>query len=393
MAGQDQDSTSAFNKWLARAVNWKEAASWLLGLFAVLGGLGSQVAALTQYGWAAVAIVALVLGSVAFFFVMGGMAIWRAYKPHRDLSTDERQRLEQFEAVPVLDHAPIAYDDTALRGEIAELNAVIEVGLETVRKEAIGLVETVISARIGEGLQFDTVAETFKASDTRAGHMAVLLDKRCDDISKAVDALAGGMAATDNALFEKIGEEKTRINAIIDDNNRTNVRLETLESEVKDLKTATAKVPAALHAIYQREVITRIAGLIEMLASEMYDGFHNGETYDEQRWLGWEEAHGKWEAAVRGWIENGGRWYAPAVDARVYLVDDEKYGQHWGVRDAQFPDTERLSRSEAVRRFKKFRIIHTQWREVREEVDRGIVQVAFVGLTPEEVRRRPGDGR
>ena len=231
----------------------------------------------------------------------------------------------------MLDHKPPAYDDTALRAEIESLSADADAAM----------------VALGEKLMGEIASLTRKVDGIAASHKA-----------------------------------------IIDDYQRMDAGQLNLGEQIDKLEEASDKVPAALHAIYMREILNKLADQIESDAANLYDPLHEGQNYDEARWLAWEKGYVRWESALKVWAHDG-QWFAPDVEARTFTVDDALYSKKWTVKDSQFPDTEAMSRSEAVRRFKKFRILFTQWREVREEVDQGVIQVAFIGLSERDVRQRP----
>jgi hypothetical protein len=163
---------------------------------------------------------------------------------------------------------------------------------------------------------------------------------------------------------------------------------EIVERHERWTKGEIGKIRESLIAIYNREILAMLSAEIMLDAADLYDALQAGETYDENRWSKWKNVCGHWEARVKTWVANA-RWYAPDVERRVLTIEDAAYASGWTIRDDQFPDNHAKGRSEAVRLFKRHRIIQRQWEKVREEVDRGAVQVAFVGLSPEEVRREP----
>lgn len=136
----------------------------------------------------------------------------------------------------------------------------------------------------------------------------------------------------------------------------------------------------AFFTIGARERMAILAAEITQDASDLYDRLKAGEVYDQLKWQQWENVHAHWHAKLLEWLETG-RWFAQSVKGRTLTVDDAKYGLDWSISDRQFPD------AEAVRRFKKFRIIQLQWESVVPDVNTGMEQVAFSGLTELEVRR------
>ena len=150
----------------------------------------------------------------------------------------------------------------------------------------------------------------------------------------------------------------------------------------RELESSVKKTLSSLHAIYLREELRRLAEEIVLDAADLSERLQAGEVYDDAKWQQWENVHGHWEAGLKCWIQYG-QWYAKDVESGIYTVEEHRYAAPWNVQDSQFPH------SEAVRRFKRFRIIHRQWEQMREKVERGVFQVAFVGLTEEEVRYQP----
>lgn len=137
---------------------------------------------------------------------------------------------------------------------------------------------------------------------------------------------------------------------------------------------------ASFAAVMARERLPKFGSEIIRLGDALYDRLKSGETYDETMWKQWENTYSAWLSAVNQWCEIG-KWYAASLEDRVFQIDDEKYGLVWGVNDVQFPS------AEAVRRFKKFRILYTQWEAMRSSVDQGTYQVAYTGLSERDVRR------
>lgn len=235
------------------------------------------------------------------------------------------------------------------------------------------------------------VGGMFVERDEKAEKIVSIQSRLVSTFEERMAAIAADLAArkaeADNH-HGRITELSTLQRKIIDDYQRMSAFADQAELDFKKIKATSENVANSFYAIYQRELLMNLADDIERYAAELYDQLHDGKSYDEQGWADWEKAHGAWDAVVRVWSDNA-RWYAPRVESRIQTVDDSLYSRGWSIKDGQFPDTETLSRSEAVRRFKKFRIIHEQWRKVREDVDRGVVQVAYIGLTERDTRMKP----
>lgn len=154
-------------------------------------------------------------------------------------------------------------------------------------------------------------------------------------------------------------------------------------AEIEKLKDIVDKeknqTRLSFHTLGMRDDLSEIESEILELAALLYDKFKEGETYDINMWNSWDSVHSRWDQQLKTWLQIA-QWYAEGVKKRTLNVDDRAYGQQWSVRDNQFPD------AEAVRRFKKFRIIHTQWLEVLPSVREGVRSVAFGGMSDRDVR-------
>lgn len=179
-----------------------------------------------------------------------------------------------------------------------------------------------------------------------------------------------GKANQATSLMEEV--EQSRANITIATQDITNL--------ASTMKAFHDNVQSSFAALRNRERLTVLEGEIWRDASDLYDRLHAGEIYDSANWNQWENVHGHWEAKLAEWLEQG-TWYAMAVKEQTLSVDDKDYGLSWSVADSQFPT------AEAVRRFKKFRIIQQQWEAVVPQVKSGMDLVAFVGMTELDARK------
>ena len=164
-----------------------------------------------------------------------------------------------------------------------------------------------------------------------------------------------------------------------------------LVADIQELRRACASVEEkvtenekrlreSLHAVFARECLKRLAGVIDGAAAELGDRLEEGEHYTAMEWDSWVNAHHRWESALNQWIDVG-RWYAQGVRDKILTVDDQEYSNDWVVRDEQFPN------ADAVWRFKKHRIIHAHWLSIRGEVHRGAELVAFSAQAERDLHR------
>ncbi|MES2174749.1 MAG: hypothetical protein V4523_12480 [Pseudomonadota bacterium] len=202
----------------------------------------------------------------------------------------------------------------------------------------------------------------------------------------STSALHGSLAVTDH----DITETTSQITAI-------NVRLAGLDAKAEQIRVDTAlvsrdlqqldqqvaskdeKVMHSLYAIGARERLARLESEIEQDAADLYDRLQAGEVYDAGKWQQWENVHSHWNGQLEEWLATA-TWYAIAVKERTLTVDEALYRAPWSMTESQFPD------AEAVRQFRKHRIILANWREVVPDVRRGVDLVAFSGQSEQDVR-------
>lgn len=196
----------------------------------------------------------------------------------------------------------------------------------------------------------------------------------------------GSIAVADH----DVTETKSQIAAI-------NVRLAGLDAKAEQIRVDTAivsrdlqkldqkvaskdeKVMHSLYAIGARERLARLESEIEQYAADLYDRLQAGEVYNAEKWQQWENLHGHWSGQLEEWLAMA-TWYAIAVKERTLTVDEALYRAPWSMTESQFPD------AEAVRQFRKHRIILANWREVVPDVRRGVDLVAFSGQSEQDVR-------
>jgi hypothetical protein len=157
---------------------------------------------------------------------------------------------------------------------------------------------------------------------------------------------------------------------------RIGAEVERIEALTKKLD---ARVGLSFYALRTREALEQISADIETDAEILYARLADGETYDIEAWGKWENVHYHWLGLIRAWIEHG-KWYYGDLTTAVLDVPDHKYSGENSVSDNQLPN------AEAVRVFKKFRIIHAQWQAVKDKVRENLYYVAYHGMSDVEVR-------
>lgn len=153
--------------------------------------------------------------------------------------------------------------------------------------------------------------------------------------------------------------------------------LQVLEGKLAKLK---ATMRSSIHAIWMREQIAELVEGIRRDAADLNHRVSERQQHDKISWDRWENVYGHWNSLMVQW------W----VIARFYLANT---GQVLQVPDHMYPGTEVDEAlltpgggAEAVRLYKKFRIIQDQWEAVQEELHKNMVLVAFHGMPEEEVR-------
>lgn len=148
-----------------------------------------------------------------------------------------------------------------------------------------------------------------------------------------------------------------------------------LEETIKEDEATTRE---SINAVIVKPELAALADEIERSGDDLFLPLKNGETYDRERWGSWQSTHTLWEQTVNDWADKA-RWYGKNIRADIFHVDDKEYDQTaWGVEDAQFPD------ADAVRRYKRHRIIQGHWRAARNIVDKNVLAVAYGVLSEKE---------
>lgn len=207
------------------------------------------------------------------------------------------------------------------------------------------------------------------------------------ELGESVEAIAAEIAAS-----QLVGGPKAELDAAIkklrEDIDLANRRCVSIDEHVKrEFEGVAARIEdektrnrGSFYALQSREILADLQSEIEADAALLYDRLKAGERYDRVAWERWENVHGVWWRKLNAWLEHG-KWYAEDLIKKVIEFPDSAYRDEWTVTEEQFPD------AEAVRQFKRHRIIHSQWQESIEKVREGTSCVAFIGMSDTEVRR------
>lgn len=222
----------------------------------------------------------------------------------------------------------------------------------------------------------DPTAPSYDDSDIKARFAIVAREQKAiiDDYQRMSGLEARtteSLAAIDQALNKKVEDVRAEV--------ATSARDIEKFGEILNREIVTRKF--SLFSLGVREALDELASQIRDVSNDLFDHLSAGEVYDAVSWTSWESCHSHWKSLLEQWL-NTAQWYAsPRQISSVKVVTDEQYGQSWNVSDSQFPS------AEAVRRFRKCRVIHQQWENLVPRVKRGIEAAAFQGMSEEDVRR------
>jgi hypothetical protein len=310
--------SNAFDKWLARAVNWKEAIGWLVAGSAAMSGVASQIAALAQYGWAAVVLVGIVLACICFPLVVGGMVIWRAYKS---------KRREAALPEPLTEHGvPVA------------VGRFLADATDRIRKLEAA------ARRL----------EQTPALDEAAFKKEILLKA-----SEHVNHLFELQAKIDSAQGD-------RMKAIEGD-------LETDRAEVKKVLNQFSVVFIAFQALLARERLNETSERLIKEGRVLFTAPDKGAVLHGKDWQSWTHKLRNWEGALDYWCKIAGSYF-PDTKGFITNVPRTAYTDgDWHIEDSQFPD------ANAVFIYKTFANHFENWAKIKDEVMTRVHISAFGG--------------
>jgi hypothetical protein len=218
-------------------------------------------------------------------------------------------------------------------------------------------------------------------------------DEALKEVVFALSGRVSGLIKDVEPLQSMLAEESRRIAMVMQnlDEKTEQVRVDAAITarEVEKLQEIQTqqheRTLNALYAVGARERLAALEASMEQDAADLYDRLKAGEKYDEEKWGRWENVHSHWAGSLQTWLETA-QWYAMAVKERTQTIDEKLYKDGWSIDEKLFPN------AEAVRLFKKHRIIRKNWLDVVPHVKSGIDNVAFAGMSEKDVRsgRPPG---
>jgi hypothetical protein len=300
------------------------------------------------------ALIALVLVAV---LAERGMRTWRHYNPVSPEAPKTSVRLGKGVA---------AYDDATLKIEVAEARKMVDIVVGD--HQELGEKIDQILLRIG------TVDRDLRNEMDKLGDQLKALEEKDKVIIQDYQTVVGNGQALSAKVDGARDALLQAIKAVEVDLGEVRRGCANLESNVEKNEKY---VRQSLYAVFAREQLKELSAEIERDADDLYLRLKSGENYTDQDWDQWTNVAHHWEGAVRAWVDTA-RWYAMDVKKVVLTVEDKEYDGGWDVKDSQFPS------ADAVRRFKRHRIIHSHWTGMKEAVESGLRLVAFQSGTEQE---------
>jgi hypothetical protein len=146
------------------------------------------------------------------------------------------------------------------------------------------------------------------------------------------------------------------------------------------LTTTRDRTLHSLHAIYLRERLTQLAVDIRRDAADLSHKVTERQQHDAASWNSWQSVHSHWWSLMNQWWMVA-RFYL-ANSKQVLLAPDDMYPKIEVDESTLVP----IGGAEAVRVYKKFRIIQDQWEAVQDQLEDNVCMVAFSGMTELDVR-------
>lgn len=165
--------------------------------------------------------------------------------------------------------------------------------------------------------------------------------------------------------------------AVQDQDEKRKMHLQVLEGKLEELKGKTRN---SIHAIWMRERIAEISRDIRKDAAYLSRHVVEGQAHDAISWDRWDNVYGHWWSLMTQWWMLA-RFYM-ANTRQILLAPDNMFAKTQVDESLLMP----VGGAEAVRVYKKFRIIQDQWEAAQKELEDNLIQVAFVGLSEEDVR-------
>jgi hypothetical protein len=187
------------------------------------------------------------------------------------------------------------------------------------------------------------------------------------------------------ALEARFSDEMDKLKEFIDSKFETaRSNHEALQERVLTAESASSaeklKIQSALHTIWMREEITKVSVDLREDATYLTQRLQEGKQLDAKSWDSWLNVYTHWSGLMNQW------W----MMARFYLANTK---QVMSAPDHMFAKTQvdeslltPVGGAEAVRIYKKFRIMQDQWEAVQPELHNNLILVAFSGITEMEVR-------
>lgn len=240
----------------------------------------------------------------------------------------------RFKPLPVAESEPapesVAYDDTRIRRDIANLNQTVRSVIDDYQRMSG------VEARLTDAL--DALKTQIQAEDAKTITHFYMLEEQL-----------GRLVAAQSLEQDKFRDE---VNSLY----------------------------GALAAILDREKILKWGAEIEVGAKHLSTPTDEKARFSAEQWEEWERKETIWRSWLSRWLQTA-ECYRKGVQDAVFSTPESAYKGGWSISDDQFPT------SKAVYSYQTFRIILKHWNDWRGEVERSLEQAAFNGQT-----RRTGPG-
>lgn len=244
-------------------------------------------------------------------------------------------------------------------------------------------IEAAIVRHIGEGLQRETVAETFKASDGRFGPIVEHFEgvtKRLSEGGAATEKLAkvneAGLAAAlvvlkdlRAELDDMAGELRRGAAQALNEQREFQEKMEAWVGQLQQkIRLGLRGVDQGFSALLDRERLLEMAFDIQNVGDELA-GPSTGKPPGD--WQAWQAKFAAWNRAVDEWARLADK-HRDGVVKRVFETPRSEYKNKWGVENYDiFPD------HDAAYEYKTFCIISRNFHVERKSVEYVLVLAAF----------------
>ncbi|MGI8610973.1 MAG: hypothetical protein ACR2KH_01660 [Sphingomicrobium sp.] len=319
-----------FGRWFTFLTGLSFAYSWLVNNVRWFG----------QLNWAESILVGIGLALTTLFSVAASLALIRYFGPAR--MTDET----------TMTVTQATYDDSKLREEMAALIETSHSNIEILAAFARDAHE--FSSKLAA---IEELTGKIRDDYQRMNGLEIRFSDEMDKLKEVLQRDFETLRSNQAVLQERVGKAET------------------------EQRDASNKALHSLHAIYLRERLIKLAADIRRDAADLSHKVTERQPHDAASWASWQSVHSHWESLISQWWMVA-RFYL-ASSGHVVVAPDHMYSKIELDESTLVP----IGGAEAVRVYKKFRIIQDQWEAVQDELEDNVCSVAFRGVSEVEARR------